>query len=215
MGKLDKICHVCSKVFSSTRKSKKLCSIKCKEEGRMGYLMNNCINCGQIFRTRRKHQRHCSSRCWTNSDESKKIVSLTQSESHKKNPRNGERNGMWNGGSTPEFKMRLLRVSWKKIRNKVLESYKNTCNYCGSTENLHVHHKIPYREGGSNDISNLEVACNKCHMKVEIIGRYQRAINMYCFQCQSNNKEYDDGDCRKYYCSLYPFTPCGGKKTGE
>lgn len=46
------------------------------------------------------------------------------------------------------------------------------CQLCFKTKelegkNLHVHHKIPFRFGGSNALHNLVTLCASCHMKVE------------------------------------------------
>lgn len=35
------------------------------------------------------------------------------------------------------------------------------CKVCGTTENLHIHHKDKNRL--NNNLSNLEVRCHQCH----------------------------------------------------
>ena len=40
------------------------------------------------------------------------------------------------------------------------------CELCGSKRNLEVHHKIPVVCGGSDDLNNLIVVCEICHIKL-------------------------------------------------
>jgi 5-methylcytosine-specific restriction endonuclease McrA len=51
------------------------------------------------------------------------------------------------------------------IRPKVLERDNYTCKMCGNKEELHVHHIIPIKEGGSDDLTNLITLCVNCHSK--------------------------------------------------
>jgi 5-methylcytosine-specific restriction endonuclease McrA len=51
---------------------------------------------------------------------------------------------------------------WCEIRARVHER-DGICVRCGSTRRLHVHHRVPLRYGGSNDIGNLELLCARCH----------------------------------------------------
>ena len=42
---------------------------------------------------------------------------------------------------------------------------KYTCQDCGSTENLEVHHLLPISQGGKNTLNNLKTVCHDCHVK--------------------------------------------------
>ena len=60
-----------------------------------------CETCGKEFKVkpyRKDTARFCSSVCWTQSKESKTIVSQTQKKRHKENPMNGDKNTNWKGG---------------------------------------------------------------------------------------------------------------------
>ena len=55
--------------------------------------------------------------------------------------------------------------AWKMLSKRMCEV--GLCRRCGSRENLHVHHIIPTKEGGTRDSKNLVVLCNSCHKIVE------------------------------------------------
>jgi len=70
----------------------------------------------------------------------------------------GSTNPMWKGGITK--RPPLVKIAGQR-RAKLL----GYCERCGSTENLHGHHKLTYSSsplfGQSED--NIEVLCAKCH----------------------------------------------------
>lgn len=68
--------------------------------------------------------------------------------------------------------------SWNSIRKKVLQRDDYKCQFCGITETLqreqqkrglHVHHKIPSSEGGSDNMENLITVCPSCHKQLESV----------------------------------------------
>ena len=54
-------------------------------------------------------------------------------------------------------------LSW---REKVFKEKGKFCPYCGSKENLEIHHIMEITKGGTNDLFNLIVVCQICHAKI-------------------------------------------------
>ena len=54
---------------------------------------------------------------------------------------------------------------WKEYRELALERAKRMCQLCGSTEELHVHHRRynPDSVSGVYEIEDLTVLCKTCH----------------------------------------------------
>ena len=55
----------------------------------------------------------------------------------------------------------------KHNKYKVLDRDYNTCQNCFSTKSLEVHHIIPMRENGSDELDNLITLCVKCHRRID------------------------------------------------
>lgn len=55
---------------------------------------------------------------------------------------------------------------WFKTRKKVFEKYGRCCSMCGSVQNVEVHHIIPIKEGGTNELENLIPLCRDCHQEI-------------------------------------------------
>jgi 5-methylcytosine-specific restriction endonuclease McrA len=52
-----------------------------------------------------------------------------------------------------------------KMAPLVFERDGRVCRYCGATDRLTIDHVLPRRRGGSDDLSNLVVACRQCNSK--------------------------------------------------
>ena len=94
---------------------------------------------------------------WRPSDETRKRMSEAQS---------GKNNPGWRGGTTKQRRRNHHSDSWW-VRT-VKERAAHSCELCGSTENPHSHHIIPYSEAEEYrlDLANGICLCAKCHRKV-------------------------------------------------
>lgn len=57
-------------------------------------------------------------------------------------------------------------TTWDDIKDTVYKKYGYKCSICGKTNNLQIHHKIPIKNGGTNDLFNLIPLCIDCHEKI-------------------------------------------------
>jgi len=55
----------------------------------------------------------------------------------------------------------------QKLRKKVRERDGHECQFCESEENLHTHHIVPKKAGGSDSKENLITVCASCHNTIE------------------------------------------------
>ena len=56
--------------------------------------------------------------------------------------------------------------TWNDIKDAIYKKYGYKCSICGKTNNLQIHHKIPIKDGGTNDLFNLIPLCKDCHEKI-------------------------------------------------
>jgi len=61
----------------------------------------------------------------------------------------------------------LNDIIWKKLRSKVKFRDKYLCQRCGTGKNLTIHHIVPIKDGGKNEMRNLITLCLSCHNIVE------------------------------------------------
>lgn len=54
-------------------------------------------------------------------------------------------------------------IQKKDIRISVFARDEGRCRRCGSTKNLSVDHIIPVKNGGTDDMDNLQTLCRKCN----------------------------------------------------
>ena len=57
------------------------------------------------------------------------------------------------------------RLTLPTLRMDVTTAHRHGLRHgvCGSTQRLEVHHVIELVRGGSNELSNLELLCTRCH----------------------------------------------------
>ena len=63
-------------------------------------------------------------------------------------------------------RLRLDPVSYEKLRVEVLQRDGWRCQSCGTTSNLHVHHKEFRSHSGDDSGENLITLCARCHKAV-------------------------------------------------
>lgn len=64
------------------------------------------------------------------------------------------------------IKLPVSRIaSHRPSKSMIYKRDENKCQYCGSTRHLTIDHVIPKSKGGSEDWTNLVVACSDCNTK--------------------------------------------------
>ena len=56
-------------------------------------------------------------------------------------------------------------ISNEKVRCTIMQKYDYKCKICKSENDLTIDHIISVANGGSNELSNLQVLCRKCNSK--------------------------------------------------
>ena len=82
----------------------------------------------------------------------------------------GSKGSGWRGGISQTYLKKLSDRSWDKIRKKVYERDKWTCQICGKhcqAKDIQCHHITPYRISHNDDMENLITLCRSCHMREE------------------------------------------------
>jgi len=54
-----------------------------------------------------------------------------------------------------------------ELRQEVRERDNHECRFCEFDDNLHTHHVIPRKAGGSDSLENLITVCASCHKTIE------------------------------------------------
>jgi len=65
-----------------------------------------------------------------------------------------------------EVRKKETRMQAAKIRNQTKKNGNCSCEVCGSTKELNMHHILPVTIGGSNDEENISWLCCKHHRMV-------------------------------------------------
>ena len=51
------------------------------------------------------------------------------------------------------------------VKREVWERDRGQCVHCGSPEDIHFDHDIPFSKGGSNEVENIQLLCAQCNLK--------------------------------------------------
>jgi predicted HNH restriction endonuclease len=79
-------------------------------------------------------------------------------------------NDCWDETKTDGKDRELEIRRWANIRSLVISRDNRTCTSCEKTfpaKDLTVHHVVPRREGGSDELDNLVTLCPPCHDEIE------------------------------------------------
>lgn len=160
-----KECLLCKTTFPVKHKTNRFCTKECYYKWcRQGNhpdrvrVQVECVFCGKAFEKVpsqvEKYQNHyCSPSC------SSKAKSL-------------QMRGLEIGEAEPQECRYYSRASWRRTRQLALERDNFACIACGMTNDehlkqhfcgLHVDHIIPRRQGGTDDLSNLQTLCASHH----------------------------------------------------
>lgn len=125
----------------------------------MAYAKVTCTVCGKQFQQKNWNQHLCSDKCRTEFYARKGITRIYENGKYVKHgyDQKGEKNNAWKYGCAYRHLIPMEHCEW-----------------CGSTENLLVHHKDGNRK--HNEVSNLVCLCKRCHQqyhcKRDSLGRY-------------------------------------------
>lgn len=53
----------------------------------------------------------------------------------------------------------------ESVRVAIMSRAGQCCEICGSDQNLHIDHVVPFSKGGSNDMKNLQLLCRDCNLR--------------------------------------------------
>ncbi|MDR0509756.1 MAG: HNH endonuclease [Rikenellaceae bacterium] len=53
----------------------------------------------------------------------------------------------------------------KEVVDAVYTRDGGRCVYCGSIQNIHIDHIIPFSKGGATNVENLQLLCQKCNLE--------------------------------------------------
>jgi endogenous inhibitor of DNA gyrase (YacG/DUF329 family) len=174
----------------------KFCSKKCQGKWRSLYLIgenhhsyinkkNKCLVCGEEFKVANHNsgRKYCSKKCFSIAYTGKKMTSeqkkrMSEAKIGKSTPwMNGANNHFWKGGiwavNRREKDRIMHRLEYKNWRRTILERDEYKCQWCGSTENLHVDHIKPFctHKNLRLVIDNGRTLCFQCHKKTDTYGR--------------------------------------------
>jgi hypothetical protein len=102
---------------------------------------------------------------WSDEERLKMSESCKRAYANGKIRLKGSLNPNWRGGYKGRYN--LTHDEWYNLREDILKRDNYSCQSCGSIENLHIHHIIPFRISKDNSMTNLITLCSKCHKRID------------------------------------------------
>jgi 5-methylcytosine-specific restriction endonuclease McrA len=141
-------------------------------------MIKNCEFCNESFKTSRSDGRFCSNSCrqkgylqkHPEANLKKKENAIKYYHAHKEEQIQYMKE--WNKKNPDKRKLYLdvyfekhpeRAHSLKEIYGVVRKLLGNKCSMCGSTINLHIHHKKYHENPDDTVIEDLALICDKCH----------------------------------------------------
>lgn len=170
-------CKICNKVIipkNGHQARKKYCSKKCKDRA-SNYIKGNkkilCPDCKKPMTAYSNSCRKCS---------------------YKKMDIRAEKNGMWKGGISNNYQMRIYRTILKDNGVDI-----NICSICGLTKEkrMCIHHIDGNH--GNNKLENLLPLCFNCHGRSHIKDK----VKLVCKYCKKEFEGLPSRQKYRQYCS--------------
>lgn len=150
----------------------------------------NCKHCGKVFITKNKLGKYCSIIC---REQDRANMRLEKSKAQTNNFNRDELYVI----EQVKYLINMALISTavssfssygftESLKDKIRERDDYTCQVCGSGLNLHVHHIIPRKWGGTNETENLITLCASCHNAIET-----KDIEYATTKCLKNLKKDD------------------------
>lgn len=155
-------CEICNQEFEPKNKLQKYCCKNCKKRANVLTVLKKrskqrkekfdatdkikkCLVCGKEFEVRQQYrkQKYCSEKC------------LNKSEK------------LFGGKQERDLEYKN-QIRFDGNKYKVLERDNYTCQVCGNTTQLVIHHKDESGQcdNPNNEIENLVTLCRRCHINI-------------------------------------------------
>lgn len=164
---IPKTSTVCAECLSITIPCKCGCGSKahlygCDGKQRQGYLLYHYSRTSKHKTALAKYRHPSPHKGKKHSPETKAKMSRS---------RRGSGNSNWKGGLTMQVKGIRRSPEYYQWRRAVLNRDKYTCRLCGSTDNLHAHHKLPIAEHPNEmfNVFNGITLCRTCHERTHLL----------------------------------------------
>lgn len=174
---MEKICELCLIKFTTNRKKRRFCSIKCSSRAPFPFKFSNCIECEKQFIVTADRKTFCCQDCYFKS-QSKKFI-------HKICPKCNMSFQIedWKVKKTNYCSKSCMyaRESKVKYRKKAFENLPNQCSICIRGRGYLCVHHIDFNRS-NNVLSNLSIICHACHLRVHALIKRSELPPLFCMK---------------------------------